>query len=47
MDPELIVVGEEILTQSGELLAYFLKEEIPARLPVMQVIERLKRRAHS
>jgi predicted metal-dependent phosphoesterase TrpH len=42
MDPELIVVGEEILTQSGELLAYFLKEEIPARLPAMQVIERLK-----
>jgi predicted metal-dependent phosphoesterase TrpH len=42
MDPQLIVVGEEILTQSGELLAYYLKEEIPARLPVMQVIERLK-----
>lgn len=42
MDPELIVVGEEILTQSGELLAYFLEEEIPARLPAMQVIERLK-----
>ncbi len=42
MDPELIVVGEEILTQGGELLAYYLKEEIPARLPVMQAIERLK-----
>ena len=34
MDPQLIVVGEEILTQSGELLAYYLKEEIPARLPL-------------
>ncbi len=42
MDPDLIVVGEEILTQDGELLAYYLKEEIPARLPAMRVIEMLK-----
>jgi hypothetical protein len=43
IDPELIVVGEEILTTGGELLAYFLTEEIPARLSPMETIERLKR----
>jgi len=42
MDPELIIVGEEVLTQNGELLAYYLEEEIPARLPAMQTIELLK-----
>ena len=43
IDPELIVVGEEILTTGGELLAYYLTEEIPARLPPMETIERLKK----
>jgi predicted metal-dependent phosphoesterase TrpH len=43
MDPELIVVGEEILTDGGELLAYYLSEEIPARLSPMETIERLKK----
>ena len=43
MDSELIVVGEEILTTGGELLAYYLTEEIPARLPPMETIERLKK----
>ena len=38
MDPELIVVGEEILTTGGELLAYYLTEEIPARLSPMETI---------
>ena len=42
MDPELIVVGEEILTTGGELLAYYLTEEIPARLSPMETIARLK-----
>lgn len=42
MDPELIVVGEEILTAGGELLAYYLTEEVPARLPPMETIARLK-----
>jgi hypothetical protein len=43
IDPELIVVGEEILTTGGELLAYYLTEEIPARLSPMETIERLKK----
>ncbi|MDK2982145.1 MAG: hypothetical protein PWQ55_2492 [Chloroflexota bacterium] len=43
MDPELIVVGEEILTSGGELLAYYLSEEVPARLSPMETIERLKK----
>ncbi len=42
MDPELIVVGEEILTTGGELLAYYLTEEVPARLSPMETIARLK-----
>jgi len=42
MAPDLIVVGEEVLTSSGELLAYYLKEALPARLPVMKTIQLLK-----
>jgi len=40
--PDLIIVGEEILTQQGELLAYFLTEEIPARLSADETIARLR-----
>ncbi len=40
--PDLIIVGEEILTQQGELLAYFLTEEIPARLSADETIVRLQ-----
>jgi predicted metal-dependent phosphoesterase TrpH len=40
--PDLIIVGEEILTQQGELLAYFLTEEIPARLSADETIARLQ-----
>ena len=43
LDPELVVVGEEILTTHGELLGYFLEEEIPRRLSPMETIERLKK----
>lgn len=42
MDPELVVVGEEILTTRGELLAYYLQEPVPAGLPPLQAVERLK-----
>ncbi|MDR3572962.1 MAG: PHP domain-containing protein [Anaerolineaceae bacterium] len=42
LDPELVIIGEEILTQKGELLAAFVKEKIPAGLAPMQAIERLK-----
>jgi predicted metal-dependent phosphoesterase TrpH len=40
--PELIIVGEEILTREGELLAYFLTEEIPPRLSAAETIQRLR-----
>ena len=43
--PEQIVLAEEIQTTEGELLAYFMTEPIPQYLPVMEVIERLKRKA--
>jgi predicted metal-dependent phosphoesterase TrpH len=40
--PDLVIVGEEIMTQSGELLASFVEEEIPAGLPVKEAIQRLR-----
>ena len=39
IDPERIIVGEEVRTTQGELIAYFLTEEIPVDLPPQQVIE--------
>ncbi|MGB4595733.1 MAG: PHP domain-containing protein [Anaerolineaceae bacterium] len=40
--PDLVIVGEEIETTDGELIAYFLTEEIPAGLTSAEVIRRLK-----
>lgn len=40
--PELVIVGEEIMTTQGELLAYFVKEEIPGGLSPLETIARLK-----
>jgi len=40
--PELVIVGEEILTTRGELLAAFVSEEVPAGLPPGEAIRRLK-----
>ena len=42
LDPELVIVGEEILTEQGELLAYYVKEEIPKGLSATETIARLK-----
>lgn len=42
LDPHRVIIGEEILTTQGELLAAFVQEEIPAGLTPMQTIERLK-----
>lgn len=42
LDPELVIVGEEILTTRGELLAAFVTEEVPPRLPPQETIRRLK-----
>jgi predicted metal-dependent phosphoesterase TrpH len=42
IDPERVIVGEEIMTTEGELLAAYVKDEIPTGLPPMEVIERLR-----
>jgi len=42
IDPELVIVGEEIMTSSGELLAAFVQDEIPAGLEPLEVIRRLR-----
>ncbi len=42
IDPELIIIGEEILTTKGELLAFFVQEEIPKGLKPLEAINLLK-----
>jgi predicted metal-dependent phosphoesterase TrpH len=42
LDPELVVVGEEIMTTKGELLAAFVSREIPAFLPPLEAISLLR-----
>ncbi|MGD0708192.1 MAG: PHP domain-containing protein [Anaerolineaceae bacterium] len=41
LDPELVIVGEEIKTTKGELLASFVTEEVPYGLEPMDAIDRL------
>ncbi|HMK09516.1 MAG TPA: PHP-associated domain-containing protein [Anaerolineales bacterium] len=41
--PDLFIVGEEILTTEGELLGYFLTEEVPPHLSPQETIDRLRR----
>lgn len=42
LDPELVIVGEEIMTTRGEILAAFVTEEIPAGLTPQETIRILK-----
>ncbi len=42
LDPELVIVGEEIFTTRGEILAAFVREEIPPFLSPQETIKRLK-----
>ncbi len=42
MDPELIIIGEEIMTARGELLAFFVQEEVPKGLDPIEAIHRLR-----
>lgn len=42
LDPQRVIVGEEIMTQQGELLAAFVQEEIPPGLPAKEAINRLR-----
>jgi predicted metal-dependent phosphoesterase TrpH len=42
LDPERIIVGEEIMTTKGEILAAFMTEEIPRDLSPQETIKRLR-----
>jgi predicted metal-dependent phosphoesterase TrpH len=42
LDPELVIVGEEILTTQGEILAAFVTEEVPPFLTPQETIRRLR-----
>lgn len=42
LEPERVIVGEEIMTTRGEILAAFVSEEIPYGLSPKETIRRLK-----
>jgi len=42
LDPQRVIVGEEIRTQAGEFLAAYVQEEIPPGLPYQEAITRLR-----
>jgi predicted metal-dependent phosphoesterase TrpH len=42
LDPERVIIGEEIMTTRGELLAAFVLEQVPAGLDPQQAIARLR-----
>jgi predicted metal-dependent phosphoesterase TrpH len=42
LDPERVIVGEEIMTTCGELLAYYVQEEVPPGLAPEEAIRRLR-----
>jgi hypothetical protein len=42
LDPGRVIIGEEIMTLEGELLAAFVTEEVPRGLPPEEAITRLR-----
>lgn len=40
--PDFVIVGEEIATQEGELLALFVRDPVPPGLPAEEAIARLR-----
>ena len=42
MYPDFVIVGEEILTSKAEILAIFVKEEIPKDIEPLEAFKRLK-----
>jgi hypothetical protein len=42
LNPRMVIVGEEIKTTQGEILAFFVEQEIPRGLPPLEVISRLR-----
>jgi predicted metal-dependent phosphoesterase TrpH len=42
MAPFLVIIGEEVMSLDGEIIGYFLTEEIPTGLPAEEVVHRIK-----
>ena len=42
LDPNLVIVGEEIMTTHGEIIAYFVQEVVPRGLSPQATIQRLR-----
>lgn len=42
LDQQRVIVGEEIMTQEGELLAAYVTEEVPPGLPADEALARLR-----
>lgn len=42
LDPQRVIVGEEVLTDKGELLAAYISELIPRGMPYREAISRLR-----
>lgn len=42
LEPEFVIVGEEVRTTMGEFLAFFVKEAVPAHLEPFKALELLK-----
>jgi predicted metal-dependent phosphoesterase TrpH len=40
--PFKVIIGEEVLTNSGEIIGYFLKEEVPPHLSPEETVKRIK-----
>ncbi|MHC1784937.1 MAG: PHP-associated domain-containing protein [Anaerolineaceae bacterium] len=45
LNPEFFIAGEEIKTTRGELLAVYVKEEVPKNLTPQEAIRRLKKQS--
>lgn len=42
LDPQRVIIGEEIMTTRGELLAIFVKERLPSGLDPLEALSRLR-----
>ena len=40
--PEMVIVGEEVMTTEGELLAWYVRESVPPGLRPEETIQRLR-----
>jgi predicted metal-dependent phosphoesterase TrpH len=43
LDPDRVIIGEEIMTTEGELLGYYMKENVPSGLSPIETISRLRK----